>query len=245
MSEVQDRYLLARIQSVQADNPGIRCTVELVGFRNPALPLRPGESADFELRVVPEGAGSRYYGYVMVDSFESFATMEKAAGMSLLAVGDRYATSTVAGEERVAKFTLKISDNPSREAFFVPQLRAGIIANGGSSLTASTRTLKQNGYRVGSFPAQGRKLIVPPGYRGAVKGLTDGLGDRAKLVGVGPARRGETSVAPDGVVTYNPFQGYIGYDWFDYVIDDGEGRLVRARVTVFVGDTAGTPGIIQ
>ncbi|WP_261991763.1 cadherin-like domain-containing protein [Streptomyces sp. OR43] len=218
--------------------------MELYGDKDPALPLRPGETAEFEFRVIPEGPGSRYYGYLMVESFDEAAVVERAAGMSLLAVGDRYATSTVPGEERTARFALKVREKVARDAFFVPQLRAGIIADGGSSLTASTRSIKQLGYRIASFPAQGRKLTVPPGYRGVLDGLTDGLGEGARLVGVGPARYGDTGVGRDGLVTYSPVSGFAGYDSFDYVLADATDRLTRTQVTVFVGDLSATPGVI-
>ncbi|MEV0578561.1 Ig-like domain-containing protein [Streptomyces sp. NPDC050392] len=237
-------YPIARLRSVQSGNPAIVCTVELHGDKDPARPLRPGETAAFELKVVPEGPGSRYYGYLMVESFSRVAVVEGAAGMSLLAVGDRYATSTVPGEERTARFALTVHENVPLDAFLVPQLRAGIIADGGSSLTASTRSIKQLGYRIAPLPAQGRKLMVPPGYRGAVNGLTDGLGDGVRLVGVGPARFGETGVGPDGLVTYSPVTGFAGYDSFDYVLADAADRLTRAQVTVFVGDLGTTPGVI-
>lgn len=237
-------YPIARLRSVQPGRPEIVCTVELHGDKDPALPLRPGETVEFEFKVIPEGPGSRYYGYLMVESFSEAATIERAAGMSLLAVGDRYATSTVAGEERTARFALTVHENVPRHAFLVPQLRAGIIADGGSSLTASTRSVKQLGYRIAPLPPQGRKLMVPPGYRGALNGLTEGLGDGVRLVGVGPARFGETSVTPDGLVTYSPVAGFAGYDSFDYVLADQAERLTRAQVTVYVGDLTMTPGAI-
>lgn len=144
-------YPIARLRSVQPGRPEIVCTVELHGDKDPALPLRPGETVEFEFKVIPEGPGSRYYGYLMVESFSEAATIERAAGMSLLAVGDRYATSTVTGEERTARFALTVHENVPRHAFLVPQLRAGIIADGGSSLTASTRSVKQLGYRIAPF----------------------------------------------------------------------------------------------
>ncbi|MEU0085282.1 Ig-like domain-containing protein [Streptomyces sp. NPDC006274] len=232
------------MRSIQEGSPHIVCHLELTSVADPELPVRPGDTVDFELRLTPEGDGSRYYGYLMVESFERVATIEGVAGMSLLPSGDRYATSTDAGVERLAKFTLRVHDNVRPDAFFIPQLRAGIIAHGGSSLTSTTLSLKDMGYRIAPLPPQGRRLDVMPGYRGMVKNLAEGLPAGAGLVGVGPARHGATSAEPDGTVVYSPFQGYAGYDWFSYVLDDGSGRLVKGQVTVFVGDLGRTPGVM-
>ncbi|MFE9254316.1 Ig-like domain-containing protein [Streptomyces sp. NPDC006879] len=238
------RFHVARMRSVQADDPTIVCHLELTASLDPARPVPPGESVDFQLKLVPEGENARYYGYLMVESFDKVATVAKASGMSLAAVGDRYVTSTTAGAERVATFTLKTNEDAGADAYFVPQLRAGIIAGGGKSLTSTTITLKNEGFRIAPLPPQGRSLTVMPGYRAVVKSLTEGLGESVRLRGVGPARHGMTSVEPDGTVSYTPYDRYLGYDWFEYLLDDGAGRYVSGQVTVFVGDTSAVPGVL-
>ncbi|MFB4421198.1 Ig-like domain-containing protein [Streptomyces sp. QL37] len=232
------------MRSVQKNDPSIVCHLELTADANPRWPVRPGQRIDFEWKLTPAGEGTRYYGYLMADSFDRVAVIADMAGMSLLPSGDRYATSTGPGAERIARFSLEVNKNAAPDAFLVPVLRAGIIADGGKSLTSTTFSLKNHGFRIAPLPALGRSMVVMPGQRGVLKGLTDGLGDAVGLVGVGPARHGATSVAVDGTVTYDPFPGHFGYDWFDYVVDAGDGRLASGRVTVHVGDLGSTPGIL-
>ncbi|MFE7109984.1 Ig-like domain-containing protein [Streptomyces sp. NPDC057575] len=237
-------FTLAGIRSVQKDNPSIVAHLELRCAVDPRLPVEPGTQIDFEWVLTPQGDGTRYYGYLMADSFESVATIESMTGMSLLPAGNRYATSTGPGVERVAKFTLRVNRHAAPDAVLVPVLRAGIIADGGKSLTSTTFSLKNHGFRIASLPPQGRSMTVIPGHRGVLTNLTAGMGEDVRLVGVGPARHGVTSVEVDGAVTYHPFNGHLGYDWFDYVLDAGGGRLVPGRVTVHVGDLGATPGVL-
>ncbi|MEV6165824.1 hypothetical protein AB0L71_28695 [Streptomyces sp. NPDC052052] len=237
-------FTLARLRSVQQDDPSIVAHMELRSAADPRLPVRPGQQIDFEWLLTPQGNGTRYYGYLMADSFESVATMQNMAGLSLLPSGDRYATSTGPGVERVARFTLRVNRHVAPDAFLVPVLRAGIIADGGKGLTSTTFSLKDHGFRIAALPPQGRSMTVVPGHRGVLRDLTAGLGEDVRLVGVGPARRGVTSVEADGAVTYHPFSGQRGYDWFDYVLDPGGGHLVRGRVTVHVGDLGAIPGVL-
>jgi hypothetical protein len=239
-----ERYLLARVQGIQPDAPQIRLTVELTGSVDPRLPVRPGQEIDFALELSPEGPGHRYYGYVMAQPFAAVASVGRFGGMSLLPAGDRYASSVDAGSTRVARFTATVRPDVGPGAFLVPQVRAGIIAHGGSSLTSSTHSVQQSGYRIAPLPPQGRVLHLAPGYRGVLKDLTEGLGRHVRLIGVGPARHGTTSVEPDGAVNYTPFSGHVGYDHFTYVLDDGDGRLTRGQVTVFVGNLELTPGVV-
>lgn len=238
------RHLVSRVCAVQPDNPSIRLTVELTADADPALLVRPGQRIGFEMTLFPEGGGHRYYGYVMTDPFTGVAEVEQLAGMSLLASGDRYASDVEAGSTRVARFTARVHDSIGTGAFLIPQVRAGIIAYGGSGLSSGTHSVKQLGFRIAPLPVQGRKLLVSPGYQGVLTGLTDGLGEHVQLVGVGPAVFGTTYVAPDGTLTYTPFTGHTGYDRFDYVLDDGTGHLVRGRVTVYVGDPAAVAGVL-
>ncbi|MFI6942395.1 Ig-like domain-containing protein [Streptomyces sp. NPDC050418] len=231
-----EQHLLTRVHVVQPEAPQIRLTVELTASADPAFPIRPGQSVEFALSLTPEGPGHRYYGYVMAAPFSRIASVEQLRGMSLLPTNDRFATSVEAGATRVARFTAIIGHDVGSGAYLLPEVRAGIIAQGGSSLTSSTHSVRQSGYRVASLTPPGRALHVAPGYRGMLKNLTEGLGEQTRLVGVGPARAGATAVDPDGTVVYSPFPGQLGYDRFAYVLDDGEGRLVRGQVTVFVGD---------
>ncbi|WP_223280690.1 Ig-like domain-containing protein [Streptomyces antnestii] len=238
-----ERHLLARVHAVQADAPQIRLTVELTASADPALPVRPGQEVDFAVTLLPEGSGHRYYGYVMAAPFERVATVDRLGGMSLLPSKDRYASSVEAGTSRVARFTAVVRHDVGGGAFLLPEVRAGIIAHGGSSLTSSTHSVRQYGYRIAPFPPQGRVLHLAPGYRGVVKDLLDGLGDAARLAGVGPARQGVTSVEPDGVVTYTPFTGHLGYDRFSYAVDDGTGHVMSGQVTVCIGELQ-APGVL-
>ncbi|GGZ26146.1 hypothetical protein [Streptomyces poonensis] len=237
-------YLLTRVHGVQPDAPHIRLTVELTANADPRVPLRPGQEVDFALTLLPEGSGHRYYGYVMAQPFAGVADVDRLGGLSLLAVGDRYASSVEAGSTRTARFTAVVRHEVGAAAFLMPEVRAGIIAHGGSSLTSSTHSVRQQGYRIAPLPPQSRVLHIAPGYRGAVKDLTAGLGERVRLVGVGPARFGATGVEPDGAVLYTPFPHHLGYDHFPYVLDDGDGRLIRGQVTVYVGDAVPAPGIL-
>ncbi|MGW2179579.1 Ig-like domain-containing protein [Streptomyces sp. NPDC001732] len=237
-------FTLTRMRSVQQGDPSIVAHTELRTTTDPRLPVRPGGTIDFEWILTPQGEGTRYYGYLMATSFESVATVESMAGMSRLPSGDRYATSTTPGVERVARFTLRVNRHAAPDAFLVPVLRAGIIADGGKSLTSTTFSLKGHGFRIAPLPPQGRSMTVLPGHRGVLTGLAAGLGEEVRLVGVGPARQGTTSVEADGAVTYHPFPGHLGYDWFDYVLDAGDGRLVPGRVTVHVGDLGAIPGVL-
>ncbi|MFF2331449.1 MULTISPECIES: Ig-like domain-containing protein [unclassified Streptomyces] len=237
-------FTLARMRSVQQDDPSIVAHMELRSPTDPRLPVRPGQQIDFEWLLAPEGKGTRYYGYLMADSFTSFATMENMAGLSLLPSGDRYATSTGPDAERVARFSLRVNRHVAPDAFLVPVLRAGIIADGGKGLTSTTFSLQNHGYRIAALPPQGRSMTVVPGQRAVLTDLTAGTGEDVRLVGVGPARHGVTSVEVDGAVTYQPFSGHLGYDWFDYVLDAGGGHLVSGRVTVHVGDLGATPGLL-
>lgn len=238
-----EQFLLARIRVAQPDAPHLRLAVELTASADPALPVRPGQEVDFALALLPEGGAHRYYGYVMAAPFAEVASVERLGGMSLVAKGDRYASSVEAGGTRVARFTAVVRQDVSVGACLIPEVRAGIIARGGSSLTSSTHSVRQYGYRVAPFPPQGRALHLAPGYRGVVKDLLDGLGDTARLAGVGPARHGVTSVEPDGVVTYTPFNGHYGYDRFSYAVDDGSGHLMSGQVTVYIGELA-APGAL-
>jgi hypothetical protein len=237
-------FLLARVHGVQPDVPHIRLTVELTASADPRLPLAPGQEVRFAVTLLPEGPGHRYYGYVMTQPFDRVAQVDGLAGISLLPAGDRYATSVEAGGTRVARFTAMVHHDVPAGAFLIPQVRAGIIAHGGSSLTSSTHSVKQYGYRIAPLPAQGRVLQVAPGYPGVLRGLTEGLGERVRLVGVGPALRGVTTVEPDGAVVYTPYPGQAGYDRFAYALDDGDGRLTRGQVTVFIGDLPSAPGVL-
>ncbi|MFF3781033.1 Ig-like domain-containing protein [Streptomyces sp. NPDC001933] len=237
-------FTLTGMRSVQQDNPSIVAHMELRSSADPRLPVGPGSRIDFEWILTPQGDGTRYYGYLMADSFDKVATIENMAGMSLLPSGDRYATSTGPGVERVARFTLQVNRHVAPDAFLVPVLRAGIIADGGKGLTSTTFSLKNHGFRVAPLPPQGLSMTVVPGHRGVLTNLTAGMGEDVRLVGVGPARHGVTSVEVDGAVTYHPFNGHLGYDWFDYVLDAGGGRLVSGRVTVHVGDLGATPGVL-
>ncbi|MFW3471458.1 hypothetical protein [Streptomyces microflavus] len=169
-------FTLARLHSVQHDNPSIVCRSELRCDRDPALPVRPGGQIDCEWILTPQGEGARFYGYLMADSFTRVATMENLAGLSLLPSGDRYATSTTPGVERIAKFTLRVNAYVPSDAFLVPVLRAGIIADGGKGLTSTTFSLKDRGFRIAALPPQGRSMLLLPGHRGVLKGLADGLG---------------------------------------------------------------------
>ncbi|MFF3492490.1 Ig-like domain-containing protein [Streptomyces sp. NPDC002795] len=238
-----EQFLLARVRVAQLDTPQMCLTVELTASADPALPVRPGQEVDFALALLPEGGAHRYYGYVMAAPFAEAASVERLGGMSLVAKGDRYASSVEAGGSRVARFTAVVHQDVSAGACLIPEVRAGIIAHGGSSLTSSTHSVRQSGYRIAPFPPLGRALHLAPGYLGVVKDLLDGLGDAARLVGVGPARYGVTSVEPDGVVTYTPFNGHHGYDRFSYAIDDGSGHLMSGQVTVHVGEL-GAPGVL-
>ncbi|MGW2281404.1 Ig-like domain-containing protein [Streptomyces sp. NPDC001770] len=237
-------FSVARMRSVQKDDPSIVCHLELAANADPRRPVRPGQRIDFEWKLTPLGEGTRYYGYLMADSFARVATIDGMAGMSLLPSGDRYATSTGPGTERVARFTLEVNRHVAPDAFLVPVLRAGIIADGGTGLTSTTFSLKNHGFRIASLPPLGRSMVVMPGQRGVLNGLADVWDETVKLVGVGPARHGVTSVDGDGAVSYSPHRGHVGYDWFDYVLDAGDGRLSSGRVTVHVGDLGGTPGIL-
>ncbi|MFE7264248.1 Ig-like domain-containing protein [Streptomyces sp. NPDC057592] len=237
-------FTLTGMRSVQQGNPSIVAHMELRSSADPRLPVEPGRRIDFEWILTPQGDGTRYYGYLMADSFDKVATIENMAGMSLLTSGDRYATSTDPGVERVARFSLRVNRHVAPEAFLVPVLRAGIIADGGKGLTSTTFSLKNHGFRIASLPPQGRSMTVVPGHRGVLTNLTAGMGEDVRLVGVGPARHGVTSVEVDGAVTYHPFNGHLGYDWFDYVLDAGGGRLVSGRVTVHVGDLGAMPGVL-
>ncbi|MEV6078735.1 hypothetical protein AB0L80_27040 [Streptomyces sp. NPDC052069] len=238
-------FTLATLRSVQQDDPSIVCGLELRADRDPGEPVRPGERIACEWILTPQGDGTHYYGYLMADSFARVAVMESMAGMSLLPAGDRYATSTGPGVERVAKFTLRVNDHTSPDAFLVPVLRAGIIADGGKGLTSTTFSLKDRGYRIAPVPPQGRALVLPPGHRGVLGDLTEGLGEDVRLVGVGPAGHGLTGVAPDGKVTYDPFRDHLGYDWFDYVLEAGPGHLVTGRVTVHIGEPGAPRGVLR
>ncbi|MFB8029301.1 Ig-like domain-containing protein [Streptomyces sp. NPDC056465] len=237
-------FTIARMRSIQADDPSVVCHLELRSAADPRWPVRPGQKIDFELTLTPSGAGTRYYGYLMAVSFEKVAVMDRMSGMSLLPAGGRYATSTGPGEQRVAKFTLEVNRNAAPDAFLVPVLRAGIIADGGKSLTSTTFSLKNHGFRIASLPPLGRSMIVMPGGRGVLKGLADGFGDDVRLAGAGPARHGVIGVEADGSVTYDPFPGHVGYDWFDYVLATADGRLTSGRVTVHVGDLGVVPGVL-
>ncbi|MFF3996913.1 Ig-like domain-containing protein [Streptomyces cyaneofuscatus] len=238
-------FTLARLHSVQPDNPSIVCRSELRCDRDPGLPVRPGEQIACEWILTPEGDGARFYGYLMADSFTRVATIENLAGLKLLPTGDRYATSTTPGVERIARFTLRVNAYVPPDAFLVPVLRAGIIAGGGTGLTSTTSSLKDRGFRIAALPPQGRSMLLLPGHRGVLKGLADGVGEGVRLIGVGPARHGVTAVEPDGSVIYDPFHGHLGYDWFDYVLDPGTGVPVRGRVTVHVGDLGAAPGVLR
>ncbi|MFD3653648.1 Ig-like domain-containing protein [Streptomyces sp. 24-1644] len=237
-------FTIARMRSIQEDNPSMVCHLELRADADPRRPVRPGQQIGFELLLTPEGEGTRYYGYLMANSFDQVAVMGRMTGMSLLPGGGRYATSTGPGTERIARFTLEVHKHAAPDAFLVPVLRAGIIADGGKSLTSTTFSLKNHGFRIAALPPLGRSMAVMPGQRGVLRSLTDGLGDGVRLVGVGPARHGVTSAEADGAVTYSPFRDHLGYDWFDYVLDAGEGRLASGRVTVHVGDLGVIPGIL-
>ncbi|MGW6579358.1 Ig-like domain-containing protein [Streptomyces globisporus] len=238
-------FILARFHSVQSDAPSIVCQSELRSDHDPELPVRPGEQIGFEWTLTPHGNGTRYYGYLMAQSFTRVATIGNMVGVSMLPSGERYATSTGPGEQRVARFTLRVNTYVPPDAFLVPVLRAGIIADGGKGLTSTTFSVKDRGFRVAALPPQGRSLLLMPGHRGVLKGLTDGLGEGVRLIGVGPARHGVTAVEPDGSVVYDPFHGHLGYDWFDYVLDPGTGVPVRGRVTVHVGDLDAVPGVLR
>ncbi|WP_326626425.1 MULTISPECIES: hypothetical protein [unclassified Streptomyces] len=237
-------FTVVRMRSVQNGNPSVVTNLELRSTSDPRRPVRPGEAIGFELVLTPEGQGARHYGYLMTDSFEQVATIEDMSGMSMLPAGDRCATSTESGAERIARFTLRVHRNAAPDGFLVPVLRAAIIADGGKSLTSTTLSLKDEGFRIAALPPQGRSMTVVPGHRAVLTDLTAGMGEDIRLVGVGPARRGVTSVETDGAVTYHPFSGHLGYDWFDYVLDAGGGRLVSGRVTVHVGDLGAIPGVL-
>ncbi|MEV6265140.1 Ig-like domain-containing protein [Streptomyces sp. NPDC051784] len=237
-------FPIARMRSVQAENPSIVCHLELWSAADPRLPVRPGQKIDFELTLTPSGQGTRYYGYLMATSFDQVAVMDRMSGMSLLPAGGRYATSTGPGEQRVAKFTLEVNKHAAPDAFLVPVLRAGIIADGGKSLTSTTFSLKNHGFRIASLPPLGRSMVVMPGQRGLLQGLAEGFGDEVALVGAGPARHGVVAVEAGGTVTYDPVPGHTGYDWFDYVLRSGDGRLTSGRVTVHVGDLGPVPGVL-
>ncbi|MDN3021499.1 Ig-like domain-containing protein [Streptomyces sp. S.PB5] len=239
-----ERFLLARVHGVQHDAPQIRLTTELTADADPRLPLTPGQEVRFALALLPEGQAHRYYGYLMAEPFARVADITGLGGMSLLPKGDRYATSVESGGTRVARLTATVRHDVPAGAFLIPQLRAGIIAFGGTSLSSSTHSVKQYGYRVAPLPAQGRLLRVTPGHRGVLRGLTEGLGERVRLVGVGPAAHGVTAVEPDGAVVYTPFPNRTGYDRFTYALDDGDGRLTRGQVTVFIGDLEAAPGVL-
>ena len=51
---------------------------------------------------------------------------------------------------------------------------------------------------------------------------------------VGPAANGTTAI--NGNVTYEPEQGFVGVDSFEYTLSDGQGGVVTANVTVTVID---------
>jgi len=238
-------FIVARMHSVQKDDPSIVCQSELRCDHDPGLPVRPGEQIGFAWTLTPHGDGTRYYGYLMAQSFNRVATIENMVGLSLLPSGERYATSTTPGVERIARFTLRVHAYVPPDAFLVPVMRAGIIADGGKGLTSTTFSLKDRGFRIAALPPQGRSMLLLPGHRGVLKGLADGLGEGVRLIGVGPARHGVTAVEPDGSVIYDPFHGHLGYDWFDYVLDPGTGVPVRGRVTVHVGDLGAAPGVLR
>ena len=59
-------------------------------------------------------------------------------------------------------------------------------------------------------------------------------GDRVRLVWVGPAENGRTSLAGQGQVRYRPDRDWFGTDRFEYRITDGSGLEDTATVTVLV-----------
>jgi Big-like domain-containing protein/SdrD B-like protein len=63
---------------------------------------------------------------------------------------------------------------------------------------------------------------------------TDADNDTLTVLGASDGIYGTTTVNVDGTVTYTPAAGFTGTDWFNYVIDDGYGRLSYATVTVVV-----------
>lgn len=64
-----------------------------------------------------------------------------------------------------------------------------------------------------------------------------------RLVGLGGPDHG--AVAPDGATpgafTYTPNTGFQGFDYFDYIMEDAQGRSVRKTVRVSVGQHADRP----
>ena len=59
-------------------------------------------------------------------------------------------------------------------------------------------------------------------------------GDTLSVTTVGPPLAGEATLDADGRVTYTPTPGFVGFDAFDYAIEDSGGGTASARVIVWV-----------
>jgi CshA-type fibril repeat protein len=63
-------------------------------------------------------------------------------------------------------------------------------------------------------------------------------GDRLRIRSVTEPAHGRVSINPDGTITYTPVEGFRGTDTFSYTIEDADGNLATATVTVRVDPPA-------
>lgn len=71
--------------------------------------------------------------------------------------------------------------------------------------------------------------------------VSDADGDIIALTGVSGAANGQISFDSNGLVTYQPDENYNGTETLNYTVDDGNGNLVQAALTISIAPVNDNP----
>ncbi|MER7517939.1 Ig-like domain-containing protein [Streptomyces sp. NPDC126499] len=234
-------HLLCRGRAVgtEESSPGVvhaalYCSVP------PFAGVAPGDTVQMALSVAVENAPFGY-AYLQEKYFADAAEILAVQDVDYFPKQRWYRVRAEPGVNGVGFFSVRVKRPKKKEPRLRPHIAVAVPGRDSRKIVR-TASLRDRSLLIRTMFAPGLRIVVAPGTQGSVDVLA-AVPPGSTPVAVSQPRFGTAQLGQDGWLGYLPYQGFTGYDRFEYTVATPDGGQVTAPVNVFVGSLEGRAGV--
>ncbi|MFE5734507.1 Ig-like domain-containing protein [Streptomyces sp. NPDC056528] len=202
--------------------------------------VAPGDVVQLALSVAVENAPFGY-AYLQEKYFADAAEVLAFQQMEYFPRQRWYRVRAEPGANGVGFLSVRVKRPRKNEPRLRPQIAVAVPGRE-SGKKVRTASLRDRSLLIHTLFAPGLRIVTGPGVPGSADALA-AVPPGSVPAGVTQPRHGTARFDPDGTLTYLPYQGFTGYDRFEYTVTGPEGEKVTAPVNVHVGGLEGRAGV--
>ncbi|WP_411072432.1 Ig-like domain-containing protein [Streptomyces sp. cmx-4-25] len=202
--------------------------------------VAPGDVVQLALSVAVENAPFGY-AYLQEKYFADAAEVLAFQQMEYFPRQRWYRVRAEPGANGVGFLSVRVKRPRKNEPRLRPQIAVAVPGRE-SGKKVRTASLRDRSLLIHTLFAPGLRIVTGPGVPGSADALA-AVPPGSAPAGVTQPRHGTARFDPDGTLTYLPYQGFTGYDRFEYTVTGPEGEKVTAPVNVHVGGLEGRAGV--